>query len=117
MRSARTERPFALMVIDIDRFKVINDSSGHVAGDAYLKLFAQLITAACACRPGRAAGRDEFCVLAAGDGVEDALIIAGRLTEACRRERLAHKGESDREHDPASAWRRGRRRPVGICSA
>ena len=93
LRSIRTERSFALMLIDIDRFKAINDSSGHVAGDAYLKLFAELATRCVRVQDLVARlGGDEFCVLLPETTAEDTLLIAGRLVEACRCERLTHKG-------------------------
>lgn len=39
-RSARTEHPFSIAVIDIDHFKQINDAQGHAGGDAVLRTFA-----------------------------------------------------------------------------
>jgi diguanylate cyclase (GGDEF)-like protein len=43
MQSFRTEQPFSLAIIDIDRFKAINDIYGHEAGDAALRKVSQLI--------------------------------------------------------------------------
>ncbi len=42
-RSARSRRSFALVILDLDRFKEINDRYGHQAGDEALRAFAQTI--------------------------------------------------------------------------
>lgn len=63
-RAARHHRRFSLMVIDVDGLKQVNDSQGHVAGDAYLKSMAQALRSAL--RIGDSAyriGGDEFVVL------------------------------------------------------
>jgi diguanylate cyclase (GGDEF)-like protein len=60
----RSDYHFALMVIDIDRFKDINDSFGHLAGDYVLQAVARRLTASV--RPNDAVtryGGDEFVVL------------------------------------------------------
>jgi diguanylate cyclase (GGDEF)-like protein len=44
-RSARYERPMSLVVFDIDHFKKINDTHGHLAGDALLRQLASLVRA------------------------------------------------------------------------
>ena len=65
VRSARQSNyQFAVLVIDIDRFKDINDSFGHLAGDQVLKAVARRLTASV--RPNDAVtrfGGDEFVVL------------------------------------------------------
>jgi diguanylate cyclase (GGDEF)-like protein len=63
-RSARHHRRFSLMVIDLDGLKRVNDTQGHLAGDAYLKSMAQALRNAL--RIGDSAyriGGDEFVVL------------------------------------------------------
>ncbi len=42
-RSARSRRPFALAIFDVDRFKQINDTHGHRAGDDALRAFADTL--------------------------------------------------------------------------
>lgn len=63
-RAARHNRRFSLMVIDLDGLKKVNDTQGHLAGDAYLKSMAQALRNAL--RIGDSAyriGGDEFVVL------------------------------------------------------
>jgi len=59
----RTNRPFALLLADLDRFKELNDRLGHAAGDAALAELGRLLSAELG--PDRAArvGGDEFAVL------------------------------------------------------
>ena len=81
-RSERSPHSVAVFFLDLDRFKVINDSLGHDAGDQLLVAVAERISASL--RPGDTAARfggDEFVVLC--DEVaspHEALLIAERLT-------------------------------------
>lgn len=64
-RSARSREPVSVLMIDIDRFKSLNDTFGHTAGDMVLREVAAVLKAAVR-RPGEAAGRyggEEFVVL------------------------------------------------------
>jgi diguanylate cyclase (GGDEF)-like protein len=73
-------RPAALLLFDLDRFKDINDTSGHQAGDHVLKTFADLI--ASSTRPSDLFGRlggEEFACLLVGVSMAEALRTAERL--------------------------------------
>ncbi|MCY4746656.1 GGDEF domain-containing protein [Pelomonas sp. UHG3] len=72
--SQRQGRRFALMFIDLDRFKPINDAFGHEAGNAVLQGFARRLQALAPppARVGRLGG-DEFAVLVPDSGDEQAL--------------------------------------------
>ncbi|MBV1788753.1 EAL domain-containing protein [Marinobacterium sp. D7] len=71
--------PFSVLFIDLDRFKLINDSLGHQAGDRMLQKLAQLLTARL---PKNSLlfrmGGDEFILLVEGD-VQQASIEADRV--------------------------------------
>jgi diguanylate cyclase (GGDEF)-like protein len=75
--------PAAMLMMDIDFFKKVNDTYGHAAGDQVLTGFANL--AAGCLRSGDMLGRlggEEFAVLLPGCGVEDARAIAQRICDA-----------------------------------
>jgi diguanylate cyclase (GGDEF)-like protein len=76
-RARRTRRKFALMYIDLDRFKDVNDTLGHVAGDAVLgEAGSRLRSVVRSEDPASRFGGDEFAVLLteiAGPGEADAL--------------------------------------------
>jgi diguanylate cyclase (GGDEF)-like protein len=76
----------AALFVDLDRFKVVNDSLGHAAGDLLLCGVAERIQACL--RPGDTAARlggDEFAVLLPDvSGVEEVVPVARRILEALR---------------------------------
>ena len=75
-------RHTALLFIDLDRFKQINDLHGHPAGDEVLRQVGQRLTALV--REGDLVGRisgDEFVVVAEVREQADALALAGRILE------------------------------------
>lgn len=81
-RGPEGEQSLALLLIDLDGFKAINDSLGHHAGDALLRE-AALRIGDCALAPASAyrLGGDEFAVLAPFLGAEDeAQLLADRLS-------------------------------------
>ena len=77
--------PFALLAIDLDGFKEINDGFGHAAGDDCLRRFARM--AQTRLRPGdllARAGGDEFCIVLPATTPREAAVIARRVLEVCR---------------------------------
>jgi diguanylate cyclase (GGDEF)-like protein len=81
--ASRHRRQVAVMVIDIDHFKPVNDRQGHAAGDALLCWLVQTLNLLV--RPGDAVGRtggDEFAVLFAEIEPADALLTAARIGRA-----------------------------------
>jgi diguanylate cyclase (GGDEF)-like protein len=73
-------RPVALLLFDLDRFKEINDSAGHQAGDRVLQAFCDLVGASI--RPGDLFGRlggEEFAYLLVDGSMAQALHAAERL--------------------------------------
>ena len=84
LRGLRTQRSLGLVMIDIDFFKLYNDSHGHPGGDACLQFVAQALSA------GRRGGSDlvaryggeEFVVLLPSTDLEGALLVADGLRAA-----------------------------------
>ena len=81
----------SLMILDVDSFKDINDSHGHLAGDHVLIEIARQLTqnARATDTPVRYGG-DEFLVLLVGMNVGDAHAVAERLRLAVSGVRVAH---------------------------
>lgn len=81
-----TTRPVSLLVIDIDHFKLVNDTFGHLQGDAVLRAVADVVRVHTrpSDYPARYAG-DEFVVMLPGTGAEQAMEIAERLRGAVQR--------------------------------
>ncbi len=80
VRAKRYGRPLTLLILDIDRFKSINDRAGHPFGDRVIKAVAQCCTTQL--RPEDAIGRlggEEFAVLLPESGQEAGERIAERL--------------------------------------
>lgn len=81
--SRRMGRSLALLALDLDHFKRINDGWGHAAGDLALKAFAATCRAALR-EPdilGRCGG-EEFAIALPNTGLDGALVIAERLRGA-----------------------------------
>jgi diguanylate cyclase (GGDEF)-like protein/PAS domain S-box-containing protein len=82
-RSERLSGVLALLLVDLDGFKQVNDSLGHDAGDQLLQAVAERF--AVEIRPSDTLARlggDEFAVLVDGGHESDAIAVAGRLLNA-----------------------------------
>ena len=83
-RQERDLKPLAVLLVDLDDFKTVNDSLGHAAGDELLKFVASSLRSSL--RPGDTAARlggDEFAVLVEEmRGRSDALRVADRIISA-----------------------------------
>ena len=81
-RAVRHHRPLSLIIFDLDEFKTINDSYGHLCGDFILKQVASL--ARDLVRPEQVLARvggDEFVILAPETAVEGAEALAAKLRD------------------------------------
>jgi diguanylate cyclase (GGDEF)-like protein len=92
-RSERSGEPFALLVIDLDGFKAVNDTHGHAAGDACLQHFT--LMAQTRLRRGdmlARTGGDEFCIVLPASTLREGAMIARRVLEVCREDAEACVG-------------------------
>ncbi|MES0811840.1 diguanylate cyclase [Roseibium sp. SCPC15] len=79
-RYRRSKQPFTAVMMDIDRFKQINDRHGHATGDEILKKFADTVSEELRTVDvfGRVGG-EEFCLILCNAETEDALNVCERL--------------------------------------
>jgi len=82
-RSERDGSPLALLLVDIDDFKALNDRHGHAAGDAVLEQLAAVLVAQAGSENIAARyGGEEFAILAPGADAEETVRIAERIRMA-----------------------------------
>ena len=83
IRSQRFNRPVSLLMLDIDHFKQVNDTYGHQAGDAVLKVISELLMnqSRAVDRVSRYGG-EEFMIILPETDVTLAMMIADRLRAA-----------------------------------
>jgi diguanylate cyclase (GGDEF)-like protein len=88
----RSGQPISLLMIDVDHFKSLNDSMGHLVGDSYLVRVAQTLRDALSRTNDFVAryGGEEFVVLLPTTADAGAVRIAGRLHTAISNLRLVH---------------------------
>jgi len=108
---AAPDRQLAVLYIDIDEFKSVNDSLGHMIGDALLKSVATSL-AGCVRKSDFVArlGGDEFAILQTGIAdTDDVMMLVGRIFEAIRSpyQCLGHQVTTDASIGIAMAPRDG----------
>lgn len=91
-RAAREQAPLALIMVDIDQFKLFNDTYGHLAGDDCLRRVAEALGQGLR-RPAdilASYGGEEFVAVLPGTALEGALILAERLRTQVEKLAIAH---------------------------
>ena len=81
-RASRSGRPFSVVLIDLDKFKEVNDSLGHLEGDLVLARVGRLLEQKC--RQSNVVARyggDEFVILMPETGMDQAHSLAERLRQ------------------------------------
>ncbi len=79
-QSRRAGTPLSVMMLDLDKFKAVNDTYGHLAGDAVLVEFARRVRGVL--RSGDLLARyggEEFCMLLSRTALDDAVQVAERV--------------------------------------
>jgi diguanylate cyclase (GGDEF)-like protein len=79
-RASRSGRPFSVVLADLDKFKEVNDSMGHLEGDLVLARVGRLLEQKC--RQSNVVARyggDEFVILMPETGLEQAQVLSERL--------------------------------------
>jgi diguanylate cyclase (GGDEF)-like protein len=92
-RARRAGRPMGVLMLDLDRFKLVNDTSGHEAGDVFLRDLGDLLQRGLrrediACRHGG----EEFVIVLPDAALEDARRRAEQIREAIGLLRVSYKG-------------------------
>jgi diguanylate cyclase (GGDEF)-like protein len=96
LRARRSREPLALVLVDVDHFKLFNDHYGHPAGDACLRRVAGALRAACL-RPGDVVARyggEEFGLILPDTPVSGAEHVARRLLERVEELTIPHARSS-----------------------
>lgn len=94
-RTRRSGRPTALIMVDLDRFKIVNDDWGHEAGNRALQQCAELMRTVMRkidipCRYGG----EEFALLLPSTELPHAVAVAERLRRAIESTPITHAGSS-----------------------
>ncbi|HEY0906043.1 MAG TPA: GGDEF domain-containing protein [Methylophilus sp.] len=101
--SQRLQLPMALLVIDLDYFKKVNDVYGHLAGDHALRVCADTIRHSL--RGGDVIARyggEEFCILLPNTGEQEASVLAERIRKLIAHTPIQIAGQGSAAH-PARA--------------
>ncbi|HEY6013023.1 MAG TPA: diguanylate cyclase [Candidatus Limnocylindrales bacterium] len=95
-RASRYDRPLSVAFVDIDHFKVVNDTYGHGAGDVVLRGVAQVLSANLRASDllGRYGG-EEFMLILTETAVEEGAVLAEKLRSLVERERFAIDAEQN----------------------
>ncbi|MES2987580.1 MAG: EAL domain-containing protein [Pseudomonadota bacterium] len=82
--AVKSDMTFAMAMMDLDRFKLVNDTLGHLAGDELLRMICEILQDQFG-EDGMVArlGGDEFAILYAASGEDEAVMEAERALKSC----------------------------------
>lgn len=89
-RAKRAKTSLGVVLLDLDHFKKINDTYGHLAGDEVLKTASQLIQSSI--RPYDRAGRyggEEFIIILPDADIDESIIVAERIRKSIEKATIA----------------------------
>jgi len=93
VRAVRHRQPLSVLMLDLDDFKLVNDTFGHVYGDRVLVHVAELVRSTLRASDVAARyGGDEFAVILPETGREEAARVAERILDAFRASPFAAEG-------------------------
>lgn len=97
-RAIRNRTAVSLVMCDIDHFKRVNDTFGHLAGDAYLRLTAGVLKQVVRRETDIVAryGGEEFIVLIPDDSLENAVALAEQIRQRVENTALTFDGQTIR---------------------
>lgn len=100
LREERSQKPLALIMLDLDHFKRFNDRYGHVAGDECLRRVAAALQTALRRVPDLVArfGGEEFVVILPDTTMNGATVVAERLRMAVESLAIAHEDSETSEY-------------------
>ena len=94
-RSDRYQSPLALIIADIDDFKSINDTRGHLAGDRVIKTLAAYLNDSLRASDHAARyGGDEFAIILPETPLDGALTVAKRMRNAIQNLNIEYEGRA-----------------------
>jgi len=94
-RASRHKRKISMLMLDLDHFKLVNDTYGHAAGDEALRTFTQVMKASELRKSdffGRIGG-EEFAVTLPETGIQDAAKVAERIRASLGSTPVISKGK------------------------
>lgn len=99
-RACRYQYPLSILLIDIDNFKVINDTYGHLVGDICIKEVADRFTQQLRIPSDKSAryGGEEFCAILPETNLEGALMLSERIRKSINDQKIeaTEQGFSER---------------------
>jgi diguanylate cyclase (GGDEF)-like protein len=94
-RASRYERPFALLIIDIDHFKKFNDTYGHLAGDEVLRKMGEVFRDSIrGCDYAARYGGEEFVIVMPEIGRDQGVQAAERIRASVAKKKIDANGNS-----------------------